>query len=487
MKTVFSAALIVTLFLFSILAAPLAAADHNPLLTISNQDGTPEGDCATLAGPIGGSSELVDGDITYLLGVPHGDYTATITMAQDQADRCGAASATTTISFTIDSSKSNFIEQYQFPGANAPDKPGLSATVTSETEVELTWTYAGTVPADGFKVLRDGALLIDIVDPTARGYNDTGLTAGTTYKYIVNAYNAAHPTGTDSNEESVKTDAARVIVITDFDFDDEVKPGETVKFTVELTNNGTVDLVSVEAKVTIENIDDNEDVEDTVDFGDLDAGKDEDKSVSLVIPANADDDTFDVSVEVEWKVKGGSKQSYTQSDWTIDVEKPKHQVFMTSVDFDKDRYEAGDTVQVAVSLLNTGANDETMKIKVSSDVGASAESATFTLDESAETTQYLKFTVPEETKDGKYFVVVSAAYGGLSAVDKLILEVAGSDADTEVEIVEPEEGETEEIPGAAIALGIIALILIALIVWFGKDLMNGKPKPTVIRSSRGRR
>lgn len=96
----------------------------------------------------------------------------------------------------------------------APTAPtGLTATAASTTSINLSWTApAGTVT--GYNVYRgttaggesatpiNGATLI-----TATTYSDTGLTAGTTYYYVVRAVNGAGPSPA-SAEASATTQTA---------------------------------------------------------------------------------------------------------------------------------------------------------------------------------------------------------------------------------------------------------------------------------------
>jgi chitodextrinase len=75
-----------------------------------------------------------------------------------------------------------------------PSAPGsLSATPTSGTSVQLTWTAAtDNVGVTGYRVYRGGAL---VGSTTALSYLDTGLQPQTPYTYEVRAYDAAGNVG----------------------------------------------------------------------------------------------------------------------------------------------------------------------------------------------------------------------------------------------------------------------------------------------------
>ena len=71
-----------------------------------------------------------------------------------------------------------------------PSQPtGLVATVVSNTQINLAWTASiDNVGVTGYRVFRNGT---QIATPTATTFNDTGLTAGTTYSYSITAVDAA--------------------------------------------------------------------------------------------------------------------------------------------------------------------------------------------------------------------------------------------------------------------------------------------------------
>jgi len=84
------------------------------------------------------------------------------------------------------------------PGATVPAVPtGLTATVASSSQINLSWTAAAN--ATGYNIYRANAAYvatslankITATPITGTSYNDTGLTAGTTYYYRVATVNAA--------------------------------------------------------------------------------------------------------------------------------------------------------------------------------------------------------------------------------------------------------------------------------------------------------
>ncbi len=76
--------------------------------------------------------------------------------------------------------------------ATAPNVPsGLSASSPSQTQIDLSWSATSdNVGVGGYDVLRDGAL-VGTTDGTTTSFSDTGLLAGSTHTYTVDAFDAA--------------------------------------------------------------------------------------------------------------------------------------------------------------------------------------------------------------------------------------------------------------------------------------------------------
>jgi chitodextrinase len=92
------------------------------------------------------------------------------------------------------------------PDTTPPSVPtGLSATAVSQSQVNLSWTAStDNVGVTGYKVYRNGT---QVGTTTTTSYQDTGLTAGTTYNYTVAAYDAAGNVSAQSTAAAATTQA----------------------------------------------------------------------------------------------------------------------------------------------------------------------------------------------------------------------------------------------------------------------------------------
>ncbi len=86
----------------------------------------------------------------------------------------------------------------------APTTPtGLSATTVSSSQINLSWSAStDNIGVTGYNIYRNGTQIASVANTS---YNNTGLTAATTYSYTVAAYDAAGNTSVQSVSTSTTT------------------------------------------------------------------------------------------------------------------------------------------------------------------------------------------------------------------------------------------------------------------------------------------
>jgi hypothetical protein len=127
-----------------------------------------------------------------------GDYSA---MTIDPLDNCTFWYTTEYIPANGSFNWRTRIGSFKFPGCGGPPPPpplapsGLTATAVSSSQINLAWTD-NSINEDGFKIERcQNAGCVNFAQVAQVGanvttYNDTGLTASTTYGYRVRAFNS---------------------------------------------------------------------------------------------------------------------------------------------------------------------------------------------------------------------------------------------------------------------------------------------------------
>lgn len=91
------------------------------------------------------------------------------------------------------------------PDTTPPSSPtNLTAVASSSSEIDLSWTAStDNVGVAGYKILRGGAYVGTTTSGTT--FADTGLTASTTYTYVVKAFDAAGNISPSSNTANATT------------------------------------------------------------------------------------------------------------------------------------------------------------------------------------------------------------------------------------------------------------------------------------------
>ena len=238
----------------------------------------------------------------------------------------------------------------------------------------------------------------------AVGTHDFTLTVsqGTTFSNVI--------TYTVNVDAATSQEACSALVTNDGELEDEYNPGDTVTIELELENeecdgstwtdvefeawledsNGRISSVENTAEF---NLGDEE--EDTLRFSfNLEDDADADETYQVVVRATADE-----AEEYLWMS--------ADNEFSFDVERDEHSILITSVQYDESA-QAGETVDVAVTMLNNGEGDED-NVQVSLSVASAAQTSSyFTIEEDEEVVRYFTLTVPNGAS-GEELLVVRAA------------------------------------------------------------------------------
>ncbi|MBI2134421.1 hypothetical protein HYU09_00380 [Candidatus Woesearchaeota archaeon] len=141
----------------------------------------------------------------------------------------------------------------------------------------------------------------------------------------------------------------------------EAKPGSTVEFRIEVKNNFTDDkgleIEDIEVVVTIDDIDDGDELDEEAKEFDLKAGKDKKVNLEFKIPLEVEDDTFDVLIEVEGRDENRTIHKVIY-ELELEVEKEKHEIRFTRNAVTPSEIQCSRTVQLSTAVINTGRDDE---------------------------------------------------------------------------------------------------------------------------------
>jgi len=149
----------------------------------------------------------------------------------------------------------------------------------------------------------------------------------------------------------------------------KANPGSVVEFDVEVSNLYTrnVDIEDVEITVTIEKIDDGEEIDDESDDFDLRPGEDEKESIELRVPWLVDEDRYTVVIEAEGKDTNGKILEARQTIYLI-VDKEKDDVVIHDFSIGSGALQCLRSTTLDIEVMNLGSKDEDdIKLAISSD------------------------------------------------------------------------------------------------------------------------
>lgn len=202
---------------------------------------------------------------------------------------------------------------------------------------------------------------------------------------------------------------------------DEAEPGDAVEFRIETKNNFTnaedLDIEDITVEVTIEGIDDGDDLdEESTDF-DLRAGRDKRVNVEFRVPIEVEEDTFDVLIHAEGEDENGTDHE-ADMRLRLEVDKESHKIMITRNTLSPAEISCSrKNVQAGLTAINIGNEDEEeVTVSVSnSDLGIDMEQAVSELtaepneDESRFSNTY-SFNVPNDAEAGSYPILFRVLY-----------------------------------------------------------------------------
>lgn len=141
----------------------------------------------------------------------------------------------------------------------------------------------------------------------------------------------------------------------------EAKPGSGIEFRIRVENGfskseGT-DIEDIQVKVTLEDIDNGDELEEESVKFDLGAESDKAATLKFRLPLNVDEGIFDAIIEAEGEDENGSL--YRQHfEIGLEVEKDKHDLRLLRFELSPVKVSCGRAVNVEYKIINTGLEDE---------------------------------------------------------------------------------------------------------------------------------
>lgn len=201
----------------------------------------------------------------------------------------------------------------------------------------------------------------------------------------------------------------------------DVSPGSTLEITGDVRNLFTSDedikIESINVEITIEGIDDGEDISDSIDVSDIRAGKKDNFKLSFDIPEDIADDDYAVNILVDGTDENGAKHSVEWTGTQININKDSHDIRISKATLSTSTLSCSKTSNLNVKIKNQGTNNEdAVVLKIANDeLGISVEDANIPeIDEgTGSDTEYSK-TYPIKIGDnvvpGTYSIALNVYY-----------------------------------------------------------------------------
>jgi hypothetical protein len=205
---------------------------------------------------------------------------------------------------------------------------------------------------------------------------------------------------------------------------DNVEPGNKIEIKIKVQNvypSGSADpeITDIEVdQADIEDIDDGDDLEpdDEPDDFDLDDPGDK-KTITLEykVPIRVDEDTFDLTVEIEGVNSTGAKMNVS-ADFTIEIDKENHLLSIERLSLENEQVKCGRSTDLSFLVFNIGGEDEEdVEIRIVNDELEFSVSEILDLDEGGEDddTEFgsnYRVNVPKNTPSGTYSIVATVDY-----------------------------------------------------------------------------
>ncbi|MBI2134512.1 lamin tail domain-containing protein [Candidatus Woesearchaeota archaeon] len=230
----------------------------------------------------------------------------------------------------------------------------------------------------------------------------------------------------------------------------EAAPGDKISFDLEIknffTNDEDLEIEDIDVQITIEDIDDGDDLDGDASEFDLKAQKDDNVKIDFEVPLEVDEDTFDVLIEVEGRDENGTNHEI-RWELQLDVEKENHEIRVLRATATPSEIKCQRTVSINTEIINTGADDEDdVTLEISSpELGINSVTNAIELDSGTDDNRFTKTATASISNDllsGIYPIKVNTYYDGkLSSTETVNLATQQCE-----QVKDVREGVQEEKP-----------------------------------------
>ena len=387
-----------------------------------------------------------------------------------------AATVSTPSIAAIENGDDTFTVSFTYTGVSADETMDLTVSgngVTTQTQtVTLSPVTAGN----------SGTASATFVAGSVS--DGTAITLAVSNAPATGDYTALNGTSVNMTVNPETVDELEATLVADNDYEDEVSPGDTIVLELELENgNNVYNDVSLEAYLRDSNGLRVSEVQETSDFN-LVAEEEETVTMQFEIEEDLEEGTYEIYV-----VGTSDEGTLFEETYSVSVEREENSLVVTDLRVSNGAT-AGETVDVAVTILNNGQTDEDNVLVSLSVAGETVTSDYFTVEEDEELVRYFTMTLPTGAS-GNEVVTVNVANEDVSVSASSTVNVdavAQTTSLTEEQVaalLDARLNNNNDVNGMSLGWLVAGLLLVYLLV-SSKGMMPTTSRATST-SSRGRK
>ena len=387
-----------------------------------------------------------------------------------------AATVSTPSIAAIENGDDTFTVSFTYTGVSADETMDLTVSgngVTTQTQtVTLSPVTAGN----------SGTASATFVAGSVS--DGTAITLAVSNAPATGDYTALNGTSVNMTVNPETVDELEATLVADNDYEDEVSPGDTLVLELELENgNNVYNDVSLEAYLRDSNGLRVSEVQETSDFN-LVAEEEETVTMQFEVEEDLEEGTYEIYV-----VGTSDEGTLFEETYSVAVEREENSLVVTDLRVSNGAT-AGETVDVAVTILNNGQTDEDNVLVSLSVAGATVTSDYFTVEEDEELVRYFTMTLPTGAS-GNEVVTVNVANEDVSVSASSTVNVdavAQTTSLTEEQVaalLDARLNNNSDANGMSLGWLVAGLLLVYLLV-SSKGMMPKTSRATST-SSRGRK
>ena len=387
-----------------------------------------------------------------------------------------AATVSTPSIAAIENGDDTFTVSFTYTGVSADETMDLTVSgngVTTQTQtVTLSPVTAGN----------SGTASATFVAGSVS--DGTAITLAVSNAPATGDYTALNGTSVNMTVNPETVDELEATLVADNDYEDEVSPGDTIVLELELENgNNVYNDVSLEAYLRDSNGLRVSEVQETSDFN-LVAEEEETVTMQFEVEEDLEEGTYEIYV-----VGTSDEGTLFEETYSVAVEREENSLVVTDLRVSNGAT-AGETVDVAVTILNNGQTDEDNVLVSLSVAGETVTSDYFTVEEDEELVRYFTMTLPTGAS-GNEVVTVNVANEDVSVSASSTVNVdavAQTTSLTEEQVaalLDARLNNNNDANGMSLGWLVAGLLLVYLLV-SSKGMMPKTSRATST-SSRGRK